>query len=165
MRKYFGPGRFQEEQKRYVTDTDRALFSYFLTENGHLESSVSFSTFYKYKPFWIYPHKWLTCKCPKCLEVESFFTDYKRKVQGWHNKSRTCSANRTQNPRPGDMSSGAPPENCLHCKDHNPMYTLGAGSGLEDLYRISVCAHALILDSKTSHSCAKGHTYYTSPQA
>ena len=125
-----GPKRWNSHDIAYLSDTDTALHERFCQQFPHLRSGVSFSSFKKYKPYWMRPHKWLTCKCPKCYEMECFLKAGRRKFVQWHDGK------------------------CAACSSGNPLW--GFKGGLHELYELAVCDTAHVFSSETTLDCAHG---------
>ena len=53
----------------YTAKADSAIWADFCDDHPNLRQYVSRSVFMGAKPFYLRPHKWLTCKCPLCHEM------------------------------------------------------------------------------------------------
>jgi hypothetical protein len=133
-REHVAPKVWNSHEIAYLSDTDEELFSRFLETHHDLRSSVSLSTFKKYKPYWMRRNKWLTCKCPKCHEIEQFLDSYKRKHKQWHELK---------------LDSGE----CT-CANNNPLHEFSGGK--DELFELAVCAHARTFSGESSLLCAHG---------
>ena len=155
-------GRQDKHAIAYLSMTDREKFVRFLEKHPFLTNHVSQSTFYKYKPYWLRPTKWLTCKCPTCTEMEGLYATYARVVPLWH--ANDAKAGTFDNTPPASVATVDRPAEtfCWHCRLYNPLHASGpdipavADRGLEKLYRASVCSHGLSFDAKTTRDCAHG---------
>ena len=162
--RYTGPKLFNEHPIAYLNITDREVYLNLLKspEYSYLSNFCSFSSFVRYKPFWLKPAKWLTCQCPKCLEIKDLYATYTRAVRSWH--LNDAKAGVFANPRPIKAQSldGVADTYCWHCRLYNPLHNSLpsppsiAEGGLDHLYAISVCANGVEFDAKSKPECANG---------
>lgn len=143
----------------YHHDTDKVVFDKFLLQYPQLAGSVSQQTFVNYKPFWLRPAKWLTCRCPKCYEIEAFYKAYTRVVHDWHEEDARSKG--FTNARPEGSSLDLEEEtHCWQCRLHNPFYELqpspSPAVNLEKLYNLAMCERSRNFTAETSRECAHG---------
>jgi len=164
VRRRRGPKQYDSHNVMYTTKPDDAYWADFTQTYPHLVPWIARTTFLKHKPFWLKPHKWLTCKCPMCHEIDCFLKAFVRLSPTWHKGVKP-------NVRPTAASSrfddGAAETHCWHCRLSNPLYRNLAcpsfitgdldkqgGSGLDALYRLCVCDHAYHFGPGSSSACA-----------
>ncbi len=159
-RERVGPKLWNTHDIAYLHESDKAVFSDVIKKNPHFESMFSYATFCKYKPFWLRPHDWLTCKCPKCYELEGFLKAYNRKILDWHKeldaKNKELDGEALSQPAE-ELDLSVEQDMCLQCKEHNPLY--GCPNSLTALYKLCVCAHAVSFGPETVQACAQGLPY------
>ena len=68
----------------YTTKSDESMWADFAADHPHLLPYVSRSIFLSAKPFYLKFHKWLTCKCPMCHEMDCLLQTFVRNVPTWH---------------------------------------------------------------------------------
>ena len=69
VRQYVGPKEYKSSNVMYTAKADSAIWADFCDDHPNLRQYVSRSVFMGAKPFYLRPHKWLTCKCPLCHEM------------------------------------------------------------------------------------------------
>ena len=165
VRQRVGPKQYNSANVMYTTKSDAAIWADFVEEHPVWVQWVSQSAFNKLKPFYLKPHKWLTCKCSSCHEIEGFLEAFVRNVPVWH-KQAIKNGNIINSRPPGTdhLEDGASETNCWHCRQHNPLYrslaspsfvtTVECGSGLDALYQLSVCEHAVKFGAESTMKCA-----------
>ena len=145
-RQYIGTKKWNEHQFGYVRESMEQAYVMFMREYPEHQDMIGFSSFKKYKPYWIRPHTWQTCKCPKCTELEEMTKIYLHQVPLWHQQDQAVST----------ASSRTPTVQCSHCKQFNPLSDLSLQGGLDALYRMSVCEHAVDFGTESTPECAHG---------
>ena len=176
-RKYTAPKTFEEHPIGSCQKSDPDMYESFCKAHPHLIHYVSPSTFLKYKPYWMRPAMWMTCRCPKCLEMEEILKYLLRNTANWHIQDRR--AGRFQNSRPPDADPLSSEPHCWTCTQHNPLYAGKDGPdnckytlfiivlvnyscvylivGLDELYRISVCSAGSEFSSSSTKAFAASH--------
>ena len=163
IRQYMGPKEYKRANVMYVSKSDASIWADFCTEHECLRQWVSRSLFLNNKPFYLRPHKWLTCKCPTCHEIQCMLDTFVRNVPAWHKQALR---NGASNRRPPDTSlhDNSTETHCWHCRIHNPLYrnlaspsftqAVDGATGLDALYELCVCKHAVNFGPESTLECA-----------
>jgi hypothetical protein len=159
-----GPKQYDSHNVMYTVKPDDAYWADFVQTHAELVPWVSKTTYIKHKPFWLKPHKWLTCKCPSCHEMDCFLKAFVRNAPAWHKLARLANARPANTAHLGESAGET---HCWHCRLYNPLYRSLAvpsfvsgdlnkqgGSGLDALYRLCVCEHAHKFDAQSTLACA-----------
>ncbi len=156
-RERVGPKLWNTHDIAYLHESDKAVFSDVIKQNPHFESMFSFATFCKYKPFWLRPHDWLTCKCPKCYELEGFLKAYNRKILDWHKeldaKNKELDGEALSQPAEELVHLSVEQDMCLQCKEHNPRY--GCPNSLTAFQAVRLCARRIVQSRDCPSLCRR----------
>ena len=139
------------------------MYQRMISESPYLANCVSFSTFLKYKPYWLRPAKWLTCACPKCYEIKCFNKTYARVVPLWH--AQDAKDKVFNNTRPPDVAPDRDHETyCWHCRMHNPLHASqpSPSTDLNALFKMSVCEAGGNISPESARTCAHGQIHFGS---
>ena len=150
----------------YTTKSDESMWADFAADHPHLLPYVSRSIFLSAKPFYLKFHKWLTCKCPMCHEMDCLLQTFVRNVPTWHMVAlkKDPDFKNTRPPDAAKFNEGVAETHCWHCRLHNPLYrslaspsftqSVQGSSGLDALYQLCVCEHAVSFGPESTPDCA-----------